>query len=124
MAHSYRLGACITQIFLSRRERYLLDMAETERIHRRSQTHQGLSEILKLDGGGLLAMPMAMTTGELKVEINYAREMMTHLMRCKAKANELLNGELNETVTNSLDKLIRELQNEMRRMERNATQAA
>jgi uncharacterized protein HemY len=69
-------------------------------------------------------MPMAITMGELKVEINYAREMMTHLMRCKAKANELLKDELKETVTDTLDRLIRELQDEMRRMERNATQAA
>lgn len=68
-------------------------------------------------------MRMATTLGGLKADINFAREMFAELAHCKAKANELLKGELKETVTNSLDKLIRELQDEMRRMERNAAQA-
>lgn len=72
--------------------------------------------ILKLNVG---VATMAITMGEVKAEINYAREMMTHLMRCKTEANELLKDQLRETVTDGLDRLIRELQDEMRKMERN-----
>lgn len=72
--------------------------------------------ILKLNVG---VATMAITMGEVKAEINYAREMMTHLMRCKTEANELLKDQLKETVTDGLDRLIRELQDEMRKMERN-----
>jgi hypothetical protein len=71
--------------------------------------------ILKLNGG---VATMAITMGEVKVEINYAREMMTHLMHCKTEANELLKDKLKETVTDGLDRLICELQDEMRKMER------
>ncbi len=68
-------------------------------------------------------MGLSLTFGALKAEINFAREMLTELVRCKTRANELLDGELKQNVTNCLDMAIRELKVGLQKMEREASQS-
>jgi hypothetical protein len=75
--------------------------------------------ILKIDEDQQ-GMGLSITFGALKAEINFAREMLTELVRCKARANELLGGELKQNVTNCLDMAIRESKVGLEKMEREA----
>jgi len=65
-------------------------------------------------------MALSNTFGALKAEINLAREMLTDLVHSKTRANELLDGELKQNVTNCLDMAIRELKVGLEKMEREA----
>ena len=64
-----------------------------------------------------MAMPTTMTTQGLKADINFTREMLAHLWRCKARANELLNDDLKQAVSAHLDRAICEVQDGLQRME-------
>jgi hypothetical protein len=58
------------------------------------------------------------TFGALKAEINLVREMLAKLVRCKTRANDLLTGELKQSIDECLDITIREMQLGLERMER------
>jgi len=68
-------------------------------------------------------MVMTDTLEGLRAKINFAKEMITELARCKTRATWLLSDELKQSVYDYLDNAIRELQRAVVTMEREQRQS-